>query len=316
MADSIAWSELQERLADQYQLVPWCEQPTLEYADVRGVFTYGHPVIDASLIERLPALRVISNFGVGVDHIDVAAAAQRGVRVGNTPEVLDAAVAELGMLLLLGAARRLSAAAEFYRGWQTGPPRVSLGTDLHGQTLGIVGLGRIGLEVARRAAAFGMHVVYHNRRPSPAGERIGCAYRSFSQLLAESDFVILTVPLTPATERLIDSAALAQLKPTAQLVNVARGAIVDTEALTQALERGQLAGAALDVTDPEPLPAEHPLRSMPNVLITPHLGSATLETRRAMADLALENLSAGLRGEPLTREIDRTELGAVPSEAE
>jgi glyoxylate reductase len=258
------------------------------------------------MLDRLPGLRVISNYGVGVDHIDLRAAAERGIPVGNTPGVLDGATADMGFALLLAAARRLVEGDRYARSPQfvTYDPGYMLGREVHGSTLGIVGLGRIGRQVARRAAGFEMRVLYHNRQPRPEHEReLNVRYASFDELLAESDYVMLTLPLTEATRGLIGPAALAKMKPTATLINIARGPVVDTQALTAALTSGQIAAAALDVTDPEPLPRDHPLLALPNVIIAPHLGSATIETRRRMAEMSAANLLAGLAGLPLPTEV-------------
>lgn len=293
MVDSIQLDSLRRQLAELVELVPWNDEPPAEYGDVRAIFTYGHPLVDGPMMDRLPALRTISNFGVGIDHIDVEAARQRGISVGNTPGVLDGAVADLAMTLLLAAARNLTAATRYYATWSEGPPQIELGSDLTNQTLGIVGLGRIGCQVARRAQAFGMRTIYHNRRrAADAGAEL--EYRGLGELLSEADFVMLTLPLTEETRGLIGRNELRQMKPTAQLINVARGAIVDTAALTEALAAGWIAGAALDVTEPEPLPERHPLREMSNVFLTPHLGSATRQTREAMGAMAVRNLMAGL----------------------
>lgn len=251
--------------------------------------------IDGPLLDACPRLRVVANYGVGVDNIDLAAAAQRGVPVGNTPGVLTDATADLAFALLLAAARRLPQTAEAVRRgeWGTWEPDGFLGHDVAGATLGIVGAGRIGQAVARRAAAFGMDVLATTGRggtPLP-------------ELLERADFVSLHVPLTDATRHLIDAAALARMKPTAILVNTARGPVVDTDALIAALHAGEIAGAALDVTDPEPLPPDHPLLNAPNVLVVPHVGSATPRTRAAMADLAVDNVLAGLAGDPLPHPV-------------
>ncbi len=249
---------------------------------------------------------MISNHGVGVDHIDLAAARDRAIPVGNTPDVLDGAVADLAFALLLAAARRLPESARMAADRQrveflTAQP---LGDDVHGSTLGIVGLGRIGREIARRAQGFQMTVVYHNRRPDPTAEaELGVRYVTLVELLARADFVVLAVPLTAATRGLIGARELQQMKSTATLVNVSRGPVVDTDALLVALQNGQLRRAALDVTDPEPLPSDHPLRDCEQVLITSHIGSATWQTRQRMADLAVDNLLRGLRGQPLLAQV-------------
>jgi glyoxylate reductase len=251
-------------------------------------------------------LRVISNYGVGVDHIDLAAAAARGVAVGNTPGVLEGATADLAFALLLASARRVVEGDRHARspGFVTYDPGSMLGSEVHGSTLGIVGLGQIGRRIARRAAGFDMTVLYHNRRRRPDVERhLGVRFASLEELLDGSDYVILSVPLTDQTRGLIDRETLARMKRSATLINVSRGPVVETAALTEALREGRIAAAALDVTDPEPLPRDHPLLRMDNVVITPHLGSATVRTRRAMAERSVANLLAGLRGEPLPHEV-------------
>jgi glyoxylate reductase len=285
------------------ELLPWDAAYGEGAGRVAGILTYGHPVVDAALLDRLPAVRVISNFGVGVDHIDLAAAAARGIAVGNTPGIVDGATADLTFALLLAAARRLVEGDRYARGpdFLRYDPSYLLGHEVHGRTLGIIGLGRVGEQVVRRARAFDMTVLYHNRRRRPAVEdALGVCYVARDELLAAADFVVLTVPLTPQTRGLIGRAELARMKPTAVLVNVARGPVVDTAAVTEALAARTIWAAALDVTDPEPLPRDHPLLRLDNVTITPHLGSATEQTRRRMAEVAVENLLAGLAGRPLT----------------
>jgi lactate dehydrogenase-like 2-hydroxyacid dehydrogenase len=226
----------------------------------------------------------------------VAAARARGIPVGHTPDVLTDATADLAFALILAVARRLPEGIAAVRAgeWVTWEPDWLLGRDVHGATLGIVGLGRIGSAVARRAEGFGMEVLH-------AGGA-GAGAVSLEELLARADFVSLHAPLTDATRHLIDEAALRRMKPTAYLINTARGAMVDQDALATALREGRIAGAALDVTDPEPLPPDHPLLDSPNLLVLPHLGSATHATRERMADLAVDNLLAGLAGAPLPHE--------------
>jgi glyoxylate reductase len=256
-------------------------------------------------------VRVVSNFGVGVDHIDLAAAAARGIPVGNTPGVLDGATADMAFTLLLAAGRRLVEGHRYARSpaFTRYDPGYMLGREIHGATLGIVGLGRIGAQVARRARGFDMTVLYHNRRPRPEVEAsLGLRYVSFTELLAASDYVVLTVPLTAETRGLIDAAAFARMKPTAILVNVARGPVVDTAALTEALTSKRIYAAAVDVTDPEPLPRGHPLLALDNFTVAPHLGSATEQTRQKMAEMSLANLLAGLQGLPLPNAVKAKEL--------
>lgn len=272
-------------------------------AGADGLLCTTGETIDAAVLAAAPDLRVISTYSVGLDHIDLAAATARGIPVGHTPDVLTETVADTTFGLLLAAARRFREGIDHVRSgsWTEQPLDLLLGHDVHGTTLGIVGMGRIGMAVARRAEAFGMQILYHDVAPVRATDAHGeSGFREhLHDLLAESDHVVVTVPLTPATHRLIDAAALAAMKPTATLVNTSRGATVDPDALAAALARGDLAAAALDVTEPEPIPAEHPLVGLPNCTIVPHLGSATHQTRWAMAELAVDNLLAGLAGEPL-----------------
>jgi lactate dehydrogenase-like 2-hydroxyacid dehydrogenase len=281
---------------------------------VDGVLTLLTDRVDDALLDAAGRrLRVVSNLAVGVDNIDVAACTRRGVAVGNTPGVVTETTADLAWALLMAAGRRIVEADRYVRDgrWQTWGPMTLLGPDVHGATLGIVGFGRIGRAVARRAAGFGMRVVYAARTPlSPGDERAaGAEHVPFDELLATSDFVSLHVGLTPETRGLIDARALRSMKPTAVLVNTARGPIVDTDALVEALRAGTIRAAALDVTDPEPLPVGHPLVGMDNCIVVPHIGSASLATRGRMAAMAAANLLAGLRGaslpNPVNPEVDR-----------
>jgi glyoxylate reductase len=289
-------------LHDKVELLPWHAAHEAAAAQIAGIYTYGHPTVDGTLLDRLPAVRVISNFGVGVDHIDVLEATARNIPVGNTPGILDGATADMAFTLLLAAGRRLVEGDRYARGpdFLHYDPSYMLGREVHGSTLGIIGLGRIGEQVARRARGFDMTILYHNRRRKPqAEEALRARYVSQEELLATSDYVVLMVPLTPETRGLIGKAELARMKPTAILVNVSRGAVVDTDALTEALASRTIYAAALDVTDPEPLPRSHPLLRLDNVIIAPHLGSATEQTRSRMAEVSVENLLAGLAGRPL-----------------
>jgi glyoxylate reductase len=245
--------------------------------------------VDAELIGAAPSLRAISNYAVGVDNVDVAAATERGIPVGNTPGVLTDSTADLALALMLGIGRRIAEGDAYVRrgDWRTWDPRLLLGRDLHGATVGVVGFGRIGRAVARRVEGFGCEVLYTSRRSG-----VG-----LDELLERSDFVTLHAPLTPETRGLIDAAALRRMKPTAYLINTARGPMVETNALAAALHAGEIAGAALDVTEPEPLPGDHPLLDAPRLLVVPHIASATHATRERMADMAVDNLLAGLAGE-------------------
>lgn len=273
---------------------------------IDGVFTYGHPRVDSALMERMPRLKVISNFGVGVDHIDLEAAKQRGTPVGNTPAILDGATADMTFALLLAVARNLIIGDHYARSaaFTHYDPSLMLGQEVHGATIGIVGMGNIGRQVARRARGFDMKVLYHNRRRDMQAEaELGATYLALPDLLQEADFVTLNVPLTAETRGLIGREQLALMKPTAMLVNAARGGVVDHAALLEALEQRRIGGAALDVTEPEPLPRDHPLLKLDNLVIAPHLGSATHQTRRKMAELSIANLRAGLRGEDLSHRV-------------
>lgn len=245
--------------------------------------------VDAELLGAAPALRAIANYAVGCDNIDLAAADARAIPVGATPGVLTDATADLTLALLLAAARRLpeAHAAVLGGGWHTWEPRGWLGLELRGARLAVVGFGRIGRAVAARAEAFGMVV-----------EPVGRA-DDLHAALGRADVVSLHTPLTAATRHLIDARALAAMRPTAILVNTARGAVVDQVALAAALRSGALGAAALDVTDPEPLPAEDPLLDAPNLIVLPHVGSATVATRERMASMAVDNLLAALAGEPM-----------------
>src|SRR3954447_16502074 len=240
--------------------------------------------VDARVIDASPDLVAIANYGVGTDNVDLAAATERGIPVGNTPDVLTETTADLAFALMLAAARRLVEGDRFVRDgqWVEWKPDLFLGHDVHGATLGIVGYGRIGRAVARRAAGFGMEVLHGI---------------PLNDLLPRCDFVSLHAPLNEGTRGLIGAEELKAMKPTAILVNTARGPLVQTEALADALRDGQIAAAALDVTDPEPLPPDHPLLSAPNLTVLPHIGSASHRTREAMADMAVDNLLAALNGD-------------------
>jgi lactate dehydrogenase-like 2-hydroxyacid dehydrogenase len=254
--------------------------------------------IDGDVMDSAPGLRVISNCAVGVDNIDLAAAFARRIPVGNTPEVLTDATADMAFALLLAAARRIVEGAAYVRAgkWKTWNLQLLLGADFVGATLGIIGFGRIGKAVARRAQGFGLRIVYYD--PVAAGES-GARPADLDTLLRESDFVSLHVPLTTDTHHLINDEALEKMKPNCILVNTSRGPIVDHEALYRALASRRIFAAALDVTEPEPLNPNHPLLSLENCIVVPHLGSASQRTREQMAMLAAANLLAGVNGERL-----------------
>ena len=253
----------------------------------------------ATLLDRHPSIKVVSNFAVGYDNVDVDAATARSVAVCNTPGVLTQATAEFAFTLLVSAARRVVEAARYVEDgkWQTWAPRLLLGQDIAGATLGIVGFGRIGKELARMASGFSMRILANDSYEDPkAAEEFGVTYVSFDELLREADFVSLHVALTPETRQLISTREFALMKSTAVLINAARGPVVDTDALVTALRSGEIFAAGLDVTEPEPLPADHPLVSLPNCIVVPHIASATVTTRDAMAELAASNLIDVLHG--------------------
>lgn len=306
IADGPLDSTVLEFAADRFEFLPWQLAVDGSTAPVDGIYTYGHPHLDGAMLDRLPGVRVISNYGVGVDHINVSDAAARGIPVGNTPNILDGATADTGFALLLAAARRVREGDRYARSpeFLRYDPGFMLGREVHSRTLGIIGLGNVGRQVARRARGFDMHVLYRNRRRIMDTEtELGVRYVSLDELLEESDYVMLTCPLTAETRHLINAAALRKMKPTATLVNISRGPVVDTQALYEALSEGIIGSAGLDVTDPEPLPRDHPLLGLDNVTILPHLGSATVETRREMARISIENLALGLEGRPLLHTV-------------
>jgi len=275
--------------------------------EIEGLLSLLTDPVDGELIGAAPRLRAISNYAVGVDNVDVEAASARGIPVGNTPEVLTESTADLALALMLGVARRLSEGEAFVRAgeWATWEPGLMLGRDLHGATVGIVGYGRIGNAVGRRLEGFGCELLTTGRSAGVPLE----------ELLERSDFVTLHCPLTPETRGLIGDEALARMKPTAYLVNTARGPLVDSDALARALHEGSIAGAALDVTDPEPLPGDHSLLAAPNLLVVPHVASATHATRGRMADIAVDNLLAGLAGRPMPHSVNAEALPRATPQA-
>jgi glyoxylate reductase len=270
--------------------------------DVDGLMCQSNCRVDAALLDAAPKLRVVSNVAAGYDNIDVAAATARKIAVCNTPvTALHETTADLTFALMLAAARRLGEAERYIRAgrWTHWSPQLLVAADVYGRTLGIVGLGRIGRAVARRARGFGMEILYSGRRRNEEAEReLGARYVELDDLLRRSDFVTLHVPATPDTRKLIGARELGLMKPTAFLINAARGAIVDQAALTAALKEGRIAGAGIDVFDPEPVAADEPLLALDNVVVVPHVGGASLPTRERMAETAARNLLAVLRGDP------------------
>ena len=270
-----------------------------EAARSQGILVNISDRVDAALLNAAPDLRIISQLAVGYDNIDVPLATERGVLVTNTPGVLTDATADLAFALLLAQARRLPEADAAIRAgdWGEWKPRFLLGHDVTGKTLGIVGLGAIGMAMARRGKGFGMRVVYNSRQRKPEAEaEVGVEWRELRTLLAESDFVSLHAPLTDETRGMIGATELSWMKRDAVLINTARGGVVDQAALLQALREGSIGGVGLDVFETEPLAPDNPLLSLSNVVVTPHLGSATVETRTRMCDMAVDNLLAFFRG--------------------
>ena len=285
-----------ERLAAEHDVEVWPgdmppppEELRAHVADAEGLLSLLSDRIDGELLAAAPRLRAVANYAIGFDNVDLDAVAERGIQVGVTPDVLTDATADLAWALMLAAARRLIEAERAVRdgAWRTWEPEGWIGVDVHGATLAVIGAGRIGQAVAQRGTGFEMEVLTVD-----LGDDLHGA-------LERADFVSLHTPLTPDTHHLIDAAALAVMKPTAVLVNTARGPIVDQDALAAALREGRLGAAALDVTDPEPLPPDHPLLDAPNLLVVPHIGSATSTARAAMADRAVDNLLAALAGDPM-----------------
>jgi len=300
-----AWDELaaacdveiwDEEFPPPYELI------TQQIKDKDGLICLLTDQIDANLMDQAPKLKVISQVAVGYDNIDIAAAAERGIAVGNTPGVLTDATADFAFALMLAAARCIGEAIDYVRAgkWQTWGLTLLLGQEIHGAALGIIGMGRIGQAMAKRARGFDMQILYHNPTRLPeVEEALGVEYREFADLLQEADFVSLHVNLTPETRGLIDASALQLMKESAVLINTARGPVVDPAALYWALKNGLIAAAALDVTDPEPLPPDDKLLALPNLIVAPHIASATTSSRTLMAQMAVRNCLAGVQGKPL-----------------
>lgn len=301
-----------ERYADQFDLDIWEDPSNPPPPDAlrtrakgcAGVVTMLTDKLDAGFFGALrPELRVVSQCAVGVNNIDLAAATAAGIPVGHTPGVVTEATADMAWALLMASARNISPGVDYVKAgkWRSWEPSLLLGRAVFGATLGIIGFGRIGQAVAERSRGFGMRVLVSHTHPVTAD---WVTARTMDQVLSESDFVILTVPLRPDTHHLIGARELALMKPDATLINVARGEVVDPLALVAGLQAGRPGFAALDVTEPEPIPADHPLVGLPNCLIVPHLGTSTMQTRLAMTDLTMRNLAAGLRGEALIHQAN------------
>ncbi len=311
------FDEALKKLDDVYDYEVWdrYQHPPYEYlkrklVDFDAVLSLPTDRFDCEMLRIIsPRMRIIANIAVGYDNIDIECATRYGVYITNTPDVLTEATADLAFALILAVARRIVEADHFVR-WgewmRIGTPlhpKMMLGIDLYGKTIGIIGMGRIGSAVARRAKAFGMKIIYHSRKRLPENieRELGAEYRDLEDLLSSSDIVSIHVPLTRETRHMINRERLSRVKRGAMIINTSRGAVIDTEALVEALDKGWIAGAGLDVFEEEPLNPNHPLTRFKNVVLTPHIGSATRETRLAMALLAVENLLAFAAGrEPPT----------------
>ncbi|MBW2086101.1 MAG: D-glycerate dehydrogenase [Deltaproteobacteria bacterium] len=314
--------EALDMIARTAEMVVWSEELPPPYdvilqkaRDADGLLTLLTDRIDSVVMKAAPRLKVISNLAVGYDNIDIVEATRRGIVVGNTPEVLTETTADLTFALLMALARRVVEADNYTRKrrWQTWGPQTLLGQDIHSATLGIAGLGRIGAGVARRAKGFNMKVLYYDpvRRSEREERELGVEYvPELETLLSAADFITLHLPLLPSTRHLIGAAEFAAMKPTAVFINTSRGPIVDQRALYEALKSRQIFAAGLDVTEVEPIPPDDPLLTLDNVVITPHIGSASFETRRRMAFMAAENLLAGLRGEVPPNCVNREALSS------
>ena len=300
-----------DKLNSEVQLLGWQqggrmpkEQFDAWLAQADALFSTGNIRIDEKLLAKAPKLKVIAQASVGYDNIDIAACAARGIPVGNTPGVLVDAVADLAYGLIIDSARRLVRAHAHVQSGAWGERKpFGLTTDLAGKTLGIIGMGDIGSAIAKRAQASSMQVIYHNRHQRSDDGKLNVKYVSQEELFATADFIVLAVTLNPSTKHLINAETIAKMKQGVRLINISRGGVVDTDALYAALVSGQIGYAAMDVTDPEPLPGEHKLLSLENVTVTPHMASATKETRDAMTLLTAENILAGLKGEALPAQV-------------
>ncbi len=272
-----------------------------EVREIDGLYSLLTERIDAELFDAAPNLKVVSNMAVGFDNIDLDEATRRGIPVGNTPRVLTETTADFAFALLMAAGRRLAEGDRYTRGgkWKTWGPMTLLGQDIHGSTLGIIGLGRIGQEMAKRARGFDMKVTYYDIVRNEQAEKAHDIqfYPDLKGLLSQADFVTIHVSLTDQTRHLINAETLAAMKPTATIVNTSRGPVVDQKALYQALKSGTIAAAGLDVTEVEPISMDDPLLTLDNVIIAPHIASGSVSTRTKMSLMAVDNLLAGLNGE-------------------
>jgi glyoxylate reductase len=284
-------------------LPPSADELRKRVAGCDGLLSLLTERIDAALMDAAPRLKVISNYAVGFNNIDIPAATERGIAVGNTPGVLTDATADMAFSLLISAARRIVESQHYAASgqWKTWEPLGHIGQDLIGRTIGIVGMGRIGLAMAKRChGGWGMRVLYHDLHANPAAEQeVGAERVELDTLLAESDFISVHTDLNDSTRGMFNTAAFRKMKPTAVFVNTARGPLVVEADLAEALRSGVIFAAGLDVTDPEPPRIDNPLLTLPNCVVAPHIASATVTSRNAMADIAADNLIAGVTGKPL-----------------
>jgi len=301
--------EALDKIAQATEMEVWPEELPPPYEvllekarDAEGLATLLSDRVDAALMDTAPKLKVVSNMAVGYDNISIAEATKRHIVVSNTPGVLNETTADLTFTLLMAAARRVVEADNYTRKgqWKTWGPKILLGQDIHNATLGIIGLGRIGAEVAKRGRGFNMKVLYYDeiRRSEEEERQLGVEYiPELAKLLSSADFISVHVPLLPQTHHLIGATEFALMKPTAVFINTSRGPVVDQRALYEALKSGQIFAAAIDVTEVEPISPADPLLTLDNIIITPHIASASFTTRKNMALMAAENLLAGLRGQ-------------------
>jgi len=280
--------------------------------DAEGVFVTAFDPFREDMIQAAPRLRVVSNYGVGVDNLDLKALSARGIPAGNTPGVVTEATADMAMALMLAMSREIVRAANYVKAkqWTGWSPTLMISNDVYGKTLGIVGMGRIGQAIAKRAQGFSMKILYHTRNRRPEAEQAyGARHCSYDELLRESDIVLMICPLTPETRHMVNDTAFGKMKPTAMLVNAARGPVVDPKALYKALSTKRIKAAALDVTDPEPITPDDPLLTLDNLIIAPHIATSTWETRRRMTEITVTNLVNGMQGKPMLHCVNLEALG-------
>ncbi len=291
----------------QEELPPPREILLEKIRDKVGLLSLLTDKIDAELMDLNPQLRVVANYAVGFDNIDIPAATQRGLPIGNTPGVLTDTTADFAFTLMMSAARRVVEGADYVRAgkWKTWGPKLLTGVDIHGATLGLIGFGRIGVAMAKRASGFGMRVLYYDQyRREDLEKSMGVIYADMETLLRESDFVSIHTDLNETTRHMFNAGAFAKMKASAILINSARGPIIDPHALYDALSSGTIRAAAVDVTEPEPINMDSPLVTLPNFLVVPHIASATIATRGKMAEMAAKNLIAGVMGERLPTPVN------------